>query len=193
MHSMKRNCRDSRIDCKDGLGTRKELLWDQDYPKWEQFHRFLVLTSWKQYLEAAIDIVGHALSKIAKDGSTNANLFLASPWFCFNLASVNALAVVTRTMISSEALSSIGEISFSSHVVPSDSARSIIASKHAIDANANAIRDVCCWSFGKAARTWHIPMLVSFLSSKLNNFPPRLHAANVASHPAATDVAKIGS
>ena len=47
-------------------------------------------------------------------------------------------------MISSAALSSIGDNAFSSPVGPKACARSTIASKHAMEARANAISDVCC-------------------------------------------------
>ena len=59
-------------------------------------------------------------------------------------ASVNALAVVTRMIISSAALSSIGDSSLSSPEVSTESARSNIASKHAMEARDKAMSEVCC-------------------------------------------------
>ena len=91
-----------------------------------------------------MDIVGHALSKTTIDGSTKEAVPLPTPEFIVDIASEKALAVVTRMMISSAALSSIGENVFSSPVGPKACARSTIASKHAMEARANAISDVCC-------------------------------------------------
>jgi len=95
-------------------------------------------------LDATVDIVGHARFKITIDGSTKDARPLPVPKFVVDDASVKALAVVTRIMISSAALSNIGDSVRFSPVDPIESARSTIASKHAMDARANAMSDVCC-------------------------------------------------
>ena len=58
-------------------------------------------------------------------------------------ASVKALAVVARMIISCAALSRVAD-KVADAVFEQSTARITIASKHAMDARANAISDVCC-------------------------------------------------
>lgn len=58
-------------------------------------------------------------------------------------ASVKALAVVARMIISCAALSRVAD-KVADKVAEQSTARITIASKHAMDARANAISDVCC-------------------------------------------------
>ena len=98
-----------------------------------------------------IDIVGQARRKTVIDGSTRE---ARSDSSVADKASVKALAVVARMIISSAALSSIADrVTFLSRFDVVEFARSAIASKHAIEARAKAINDVCCCSFGNAAST----------------------------------------
>jgi len=104
-----------------------------------------LLTSRKLYLDATIAIVGQARRKTAIDGSTNVARPLPAPTVTIDMASVKALAVVARIIISSAALSSTDDKVASSLVdAMIESARSTMASKHAIEASAKAISDVCC-------------------------------------------------
>ena len=105
----------------------------------------------KLNLDAAIEIVGQARLKtvIAMEARPLLTLLLLlllpTPTVIGVDASVKALAVVARMTISSAALSSIfdkDDVVVVQYVAAT--ARFTIASKHAMEASANAINDVCC-------------------------------------------------